>query len=110
MSRLNITSKPIENPPVAQFSCPRLWVSGMISCDITNSMAPAANPNAHGKIGKNTVTIETPSNPITGSNKPVAPAIKNACSLLYPIVNNANATASPSGAFCMPIPIAKATA
>ena len=99
ISKLNIVNKPTVNPLVAQFSCPRLWVSGIISCDITNNMAPAANPNAIGSIGRNTVTIETPINPKTGSNNPVAPAIKKAFFLEYPIVSKAKATASPSGAF-----------
>ena len=42
ISKLNIVKRPNVNPPVAQFSCPRLCVSGIISCDITKSMAPAA--------------------------------------------------------------------
>ena len=42
ISKLNIVKRPIVNPPVAQFSCPRLCVSGIISCGITKSMAPAA--------------------------------------------------------------------
>lgn len=43
-----ITMKPPIRPSVAGCSWPLRWVSGMISCETTQIMAPAANPSPSG--------------------------------------------------------------
>lgn len=46
MSRYSITTTPTIVPSVAIRSWPPVWVSGMISSLMTNSIAPAAKPIA----------------------------------------------------------------
>ena len=79
LSKNIIITKPINNAWVDSFECPSwFFVSGIISLLITNSIAPAANAKAKGKIGLATCTRDTPKIPPNGSTSPVANATKKA--------------------------------
>ena len=97
--RLKPTHPPIITEKVAIREWPLEWVSGMISSQITNNIAPAANANAIGKTGWNTVTEATPNAPPIGSTNPVNVAMPMARQRLYPRPIKGNATAKPSGIF-----------
>ncbi len=69
-------------------------------------MAPAATASKNGSMGWAIFTSPTPSKPPIGSTNPVAIETRKASHLGKPSRISGNATASPSGIFCKPIPIA----
>jgi len=68
ISKYSIMMTPAMSPSVAVRSYPLLWVSGMISSEMTNNIAPAANPIAYGNSGSIVATATAPA-PLMGSRR-----------------------------------------